>query len=335
MYDLYGSELSLFTRKLEAALRFYGVPFAFHNKRASPRRLEIEARAGTHQVPVLITPENWALADTTPIIDLLDHRFPARRLFPEGALGVLTHIVEDCLDEWVARVMVHYRWHYPDSARFAASVIAGGDAQAAEQISAWGPRACRATGTETVFHQRAAEDEYRQLLAAAEAQLADTRFLLGDRPTAVDCMFLGGLHAHTLHDPDPRKIVLGYPRIVAWHAQNTAPDFASQAWAADATWAPFPDSTPFARHVLRLTADQYRPFLLANAQALTTGSRAFTVDTYGEPASYLCRPYPEQARTMIRQRIANRLDAPTGGVVQRWLADLGLSDVFDSRAPAR
>ena len=62
---------------------------------------------------------------------------------------------------------------------------------------------------------------------------------------------------------------------------------ASQAWAADATWAPFPDSTPFARHVLRLTADQYRPFLLANAQALQTGSRAFTIDTYGEPASYL------------------------------------------------
>ena len=31
---------------------------------------------------------------------------------------------------------------------------------------------------------------------------------------------------------------------------------------------------------------------------------------------------------MIRQRIANRLDAPTGDVVQRWLVELGLSDVF-------
>lgn len=328
MYSLYGSELSLFTRKLEAALRFYGVPFVFHNKRTNPNRLELEARAGTHQMPVLVTPENWALADTTPIIDLLDSRFPERRLFPEGALGVLTHIVEDCLDEWVGRVMVHYRWHYPESARFAASVIAGVDAKAAEQLSAWGPRSCRATGTETVFHQRAAEDEYRQLLAAAEAQLADTRFLLGDRPTAVDCIFLGGLHAHTLHDPDPRKIVLGYPRIVAWHAQNTTPDIARIGWAADTPWAPFPDSTSFARRVLRLTAEQYRPFLLANAEALGTDSRAFTIDTYGEPASYLCRAYPEQARTMIRRRIADRLDAATGAVVQRWLADLGVGDVF-------
>jgi len=328
LYALYGSEQSLFTRKLEAALRFYGVPFAFRNKRVSPDRLEIEARAGTHQVPVLITPEGWVLADTTPIIDLLDGRFPARRLFPEGALGVLTHIVEDCLDEWVARVMVHYRWHYPDSARFAARMISGGDAQTAEKISAWGPRACRATGTETAFHQRAAEDEYRQLLVAAEAQLARTRFLLGDRPTAVDCMFLGGLHAHTLHDPDPRKIVLGYPRIVAWYERNTASDVANQAWADDAAWAPFPDSTPFARHVLALTAERYRPFLLANAQALQTGGRAFTINTCGEPASYLCRPYPEQARTMIRQRVADRLDAPTGGIVQQWLADWGLIDVF-------
>ena len=25
---------------------------------------------------------------------------------------MLVHVVEEVLDEWVARVMVHYRWHY-------------------------------------------------------------------------------------------------------------------------------------------------------------------------------------------------------------------------------
>ena len=318
MYGLYGSEQSLFTRKLEAALRFYGVPFAFHKKRTSPDRLAIEARAGTHQVPVLITPEGWALADTTPIIDLLDGRFPARRLFPEGALGVLAHIVEDCLDEWVARVMVHYRWHYPDSARFAAGAIAGGDAQAAEQIAAWGPRACRATGTETAFHQQAAEAEYVRLLDAAETQLGETRYLMGDRPTPADCMMLGGFWAHTLHDPDPRKVVEAYPRLVAWSA-------AASEWDGRGDWAPFPETTGFARHVLAEMARSYMPVLAGHAASITEGRKAFTVDTYGEPASYLARDYPVRSWDMVRARIAQlSLDERTG--LRTRLVEMGLAD---------
>ena len=36
-------------------------------------------------------------------------------MFPEGLSGLLVHIVEEILDEWVARVMVHYRWHYAEN----------------------------------------------------------------------------------------------------------------------------------------------------------------------------------------------------------------------------
>ena len=68
-YTLYGGELSLFTRKLEAALKFYGAPFEFRNKADSDPAM-LETRSGTHQVPVLQTPENWMLADTTPIMIL-------------------------------------------------------------------------------------------------------------------------------------------------------------------------------------------------------------------------------------------------------------------------
>jgi glutathione S-transferase len=96
-YVLYGAEFSLFTRKLQAALRFHRAPFRLERKQ--PRNAdEIEKRAGTLQVPVLRTPENWMLADTTPILDLLDARHPARRLFPEGPLGVLVHVAEEILD---------------------------------------------------------------------------------------------------------------------------------------------------------------------------------------------------------------------------------------------
>ena len=92
-YRIHGGPRSLFTRKLEAAFVFYGLPWT-----AVPRGIGndvIGQRAGTHQIPILETPEGWAIGDTTPILDLLDARVPDQRLFPEGPLGVLVHLVEE------------------------------------------------------------------------------------------------------------------------------------------------------------------------------------------------------------------------------------------------
>ena len=267
MYTIYGGELSLFTRKLEAAMIFYGAPFQVAAKNADNREV-VETRSGTHQVPVLHTPENWMIADTTPLLDLLDGRFPTRRMFPSGELGGLVHVLEEHLDEWVARVMVHYRWHYPDSAKFASERMAGGDAAAAERVRSWGPRACRATGTESTHQQQAAEAEYERILGAAEKQLQESAFLLGDRPTAVDCMVLGGLRAHTNMDPDPKKVVANYPTVVEWATSR------ADQWRGDGELAPVNQPTAFAEHLLGEMADTYGRFAAANRAAQAAGAKA-------------------------------------------------------------
>ena len=251
-YIIYGGELSYFTRKLEAACIFYGLDFEMRNKnRHDPAN--IERRSGTHQVPVMQTPENWMIGDTTPLMHLLDARFPHRRMFPEGPIGVLAHVVEEYFDEWIARTMVHYRWHYPESALFASTRMADGMAEVAERVRGWGPRACRATGTESERQREAAEAEYVRILAAAEAQLGETPYLLGDRPCAVDCIVLGGLRAHTYMDPDPKKVTAGYPRVVAF-SEGSADE-----WDGGGELADFPESTPFARFVLEEMATTYQP----------------------------------------------------------------------------
>jgi hypothetical protein len=53
-----------------------------HERKGTGDGSDLEDRAGTPQIPVLVTPENWAVADTTPVIDLLDARHPQRRMVP-------------------------------------------------------------------------------------------------------------------------------------------------------------------------------------------------------------------------------------------------------------
>jgi hypothetical protein len=64
-YGLVGSEMSMFTRKLEAQLRFQNIPWYWHFK-TQERTAGIEARTGTHCIPALITPEKWMLHDLAP-----------------------------------------------------------------------------------------------------------------------------------------------------------------------------------------------------------------------------------------------------------------------------
>jgi len=322
-YVIHGAPLSLFTRKLEAAFRFYGAPFR-HASAEVRGDGGIAERADTHQIPVLHTPDNWAIADTTPLIDLLDGRFPARRLVPEGPLGVLVHVVEEILDEWIARTMVHFRWHHAENTRHVVSTILGREVSLEEAqelpIAKWGPRACRATGTESPHQQEQVEREYGALMTALETQLGDTGYALGDRPSAVDAILLGGLRAHTNADPIPD--LSRFTRVLEWDATG------ADAWDGTGALAAFPNSTPFARHVLALGREGYAPFLLGNAGALAAGDKAFVVETYGEQVSYLCRPYPEQSRRMIQRRIRDRLDGDERERVIEWLDDIGLAACF-------
>ena len=322
-YVMYGPSISLFTRKLESALRFYDAPFRREDKTAE-NGPDLESRSGSHQVPILKTPENWVLADTTPILDLLDSRIPARRLFPLGPLGVVVHVVEEILDEWIARTMVHYRWHYEENIREVVSQLLGREVSLEEArefpLAKWGPRACRATGTESPFQQEQVEVEYLALMTALEDQLSRTRYAMGDRPTAVDTILLGGLRAHTNADPIPD--LCEFTRVRAWDAE------AADSWKGDGELVPFPRCTPFANAVLELGRTCYVDFVLGNAAAVEQGAKAFSIETYGEEVSYLTRAYPEQSRRMIRARIRDRLTPKERDQVGEWLESHGLAECF-------
>ncbi len=321
-YVVYGWQRSYFTRKLIAALHFYGADWEYQNK-TTENADEIRLRSGTHQVPVLHTPENWMIADTTPLLHMLDARFPERRMFPEGPLGLLTQIVEEFFDEWIARTTVHWRWNYPENHELLSMDAAHGDPEIAEQLVTWGGKVCRATGVSSDVQKQAAESEYYRIMDAATAQLAQTSFLLGDRPTAVDCIVLAGLRAHFLFDPAPNRMLRDrYPEVVRWS------EITADRWDGTGDLAPFPESTAFARFVLAEMQTTWAPFASANRTVLANGEKAFVIPMYGEDVSYLARPYIEQSRSMIVEQIRSVLDETEREGFGSWLKDQGLSEAL-------
>ena len=114
-YTLIGQELSMFTRKLEAQLRYQGIPYVWQYKTMASAS-EIEARAGTRFIPLLDTPDGWLLNDTISIGPMLHERFSDQPVIPSSPnQRSLCFVLEDFFNHWLPRHALHSRWCYPET----------------------------------------------------------------------------------------------------------------------------------------------------------------------------------------------------------------------------
>ena len=222
-YQLIGSELSFFTRKLEAQLRYQQIPWHYLFK-TEERKAALETKAGTHFIPLLQTPDKWLLHDTIAIGPLLSARFHESPVIPDTPLQrSCCFILEDAFNHWLGRFCVHSRWCYPDNVawvgpRFGANMILDRSIDIPlsqdelEQLSALGPmmlegfgkNACAVNGVGP-DQAAAVQADFSNMLTALAIHLADNRFLLGDRPCLADFALAGACKAHFICDPEPQS----------------------------------------------------------------------------------------------------------------------------------
>ena len=116
MLRVYGSKISYFTGKLEAYLRYKGIPY--RRIPLSPDRVARVAGKGrlAPQIPAVQLPDGRWITDTTPSIAWLEERYPEPRVIPADPLqAFVSRLLEDYADEWLWRPAMHYRWsHAPD-----------------------------------------------------------------------------------------------------------------------------------------------------------------------------------------------------------------------------
>ena len=283
-YKLIGQELSLFTRKLEAQLRFQRLPWRwqFKTQQDGP---EIEARVGTHFVPALGTPDNWMIHDTISIGPMLSQRYPEYAVVPDTPLQrASAYILEDFFNHWLGRSAVHSRWCYPENVawvgpRFGAngalnrSIDEPLSPEEEEQLAGigqmmyegFGKNVCDYNGV-PVEQSEAVQADFRDMLDVLAKHFKHNRFLLGPRPCIADFALAGASKAHYILDPEPKSWLGEHEQMLTDYTEQ----FFSDEPIAVSDWLPddqVPDS-------LGLLLDYLQRSYLVMAKANIAGSKA-------------------------------------------------------------
>ncbi len=340
-YQLIGGELSFFTRKLEAQLRYQQIPWHYQFK-TEARESELEARAGTHFIPLLMTPDKWLIHDTIAIGPVLNDRFRERPVIPDSPLQRAScFILEDAFNHWLGRVCVHTRWCYPDNVawvgpRFGANMMLDQsidvpltEAQL-QQLAPIGPMMYEGFGKNVCEYNGvgpeqadAVRGDFDAMLTALGQHLGENRFLLGDRPCLADFALAGASKAHFVCDPEPLGW-LGEHRD--WLVDYTDRFF--KDWRGDIGGWPVDDQVPATLGlVLDYLQRTYFQFARANIAAGLAGEKYYEYD-YGYGAT--------RARTQRRLNVARlhvqdelvRLGAANNPDVQATFAGRGILEHY-------
>lgn len=281
---LCGPEISYYTGKLEAVIRYMELPY----QRVTKGPMDVmAAMTGTGQVPALQLADGRCMTDSTPMIAWLDQRYPEAAVIPRDPVtAFFSLLLEDYADEWLWRPAMHYRWDYAEGAAQQSRVLA--DAHADDVPlpnfvlrylirNRQRKHFTRGDGVtpDTWDH---VEKIFLDTLQHFGAILETRPYLLGTRPSLADFGFFGPMFRHFSMDPTSARIM-----------RETAPsvfEWVARMWNAQASvtggellnqvpddWGPILDSIGSA----------YLPYLCANAEAWKADQSHFNVDIEGAP----------------------------------------------------
>lgn len=331
-FKLYGLDLSYFTGKLDAYVRYSQIPH---------ERIEFSlgsfAKAGKatglRQMPAIELPDGRWMSDTSPMIEWLDARLSIPSVLPNDPVTrFFTFFVEDYADEWMWRPALHYRWSFAADAdlmsyRIAAEMMRDMPLPhfirkaiiKRRQINTY----VKADGTnkQTRAH---IEDIYLRNLDWLQAIFEKRPYLLGERPSLADFGYFASMFRHFGLDPTPAMIM-----------RNRAPavyEWLGRLWNAKAE--NFQDATlleggvPADWHpILKDAGLCYLPYLAANADAHLSGKKKFTLTLEGTTYNLPVHRYRVHCLDKLQTRF-DALDQAAQSQVQAILEETGCWEPF-------
>jgi glutathione S-transferase len=224
---LLGWQLSYFTGKTRAHLRYKRIAYTEHPINLWQYLVQAPRKTGAAVMPVLISPEGEWLQDSSVIIDRLEARFPVRSVDPDTPLQwVLDALLEAWADEWWIPAGMHTRWSYPAAnwplfRQEAGAHLLPGWPRWLQDAAARRARSAMHRHLPTVGivpAQFATIEAWTcQLLGLLDQHFAVHDFLLGGRPGRSDFALLGPFYGHLARDPWPKQeLVAPHPHLRRW-----------------------------------------------------------------------------------------------------------------------
>ena len=347
-YRLYGAEISYFTGKVRAYLRWKNLPFEEVLADARVFKEVILPRVGFPVVPVVMTPEDVCLQDSTEIIDALEARHGGPSVYPSTPRQRLAALLlETYGDEWLVIPAMHYRWHHNRDwviREFGKTNAPGASPEqqleAGTRVAERFANAAVLLGAEPHMHA-AVEASYEKLLADLSAHFERMPFLLGGRPSMGDFGLIGPLYAHQYRDPKSgehmRRVA---PQVARWVERMVEPVPLAGAFL-DGDEVPH-SLTPVLRRmfteqlpVLADTSRRVREWMEAHpGETLprALGSHAFTLE--GQVGKRIVCPYSLWMLQRARDYYAS-LDAGSRASVDAWLKESGGQAFIEFEDPPR
>jgi glutathione S-transferase len=284
-YQLYGGGGSPYSQKMRAILHYRRLPFDW--VQITPALRPQIKHDGPPVIPILRLPEDQSLhVDSTPLAFMLEDRHRDRSIIPDDpAVAYLSNLIEDMGDEWVTKMMFHYRWDLEIDQLYSSRQIITdntpglrGDAlqQAAEAIRQRQVGRMPLVGC-TRQNKPIIEDSFHALLAILDSFATRDEFIFGTRPSLGDFGLFGQLKT-LASDHTPMMIMRStVPSVYDWIRRL------EDSSGIEGEWHSFADMRPAVRELLEFTARYYLPFLQANAAAYAEGAESMSLELDGRP----------------------------------------------------
>ncbi len=207
---------SPYSAKVRAFLNYKQIPWRRMRTSFEVYLQRIPELVGIPIIPVILTPDDEVLQDSTPIMTWLEGRHPTPPTIPsDPRLALLHWIVEDTADEYLPRFSMHYRWGNDLNRETLSCRIARRmtwDNHHADHKGLSEMTLSRQSGFDEHIGLNDAtrpdlEKQLLELLEILEDHWCNHSYLFGERPSVADFALYGQLWAHLFNDPFPARIM--------------------------------------------------------------------------------------------------------------------------------
>jgi glutathione S-transferase len=311
-YRIFGSEMSPYSIKVRSYFRFKQIPH-----RWIPRREESEEEYKRYArlpiVPLVVTPSDESLQDSTPIMEALDEVFPEPSIHPDDpTLRFLSALIEEFGDEWGNKLMFHHRWYEEVDQIASAGTLArlnlphGSATEVAalahfvrERMSGRGHFVGSSDANAPLI-----TTYYFELLDLLDTHLTDRNYLFGARPSFGDFGLAAQLYEASVDPTCGAGMRARGPAVLDWCHRMLEPRI-------DGEFETWETLSPTLAPLVAYIGKYFLPWTVANAKAVEAGVSEFSVKLGGDIYIQPPQKYHAKSLAVLKRKFASVRDDET------------------------